>query len=79
MLGLRNRPNATRKAISNIKVSSPEEVERELKISQKNQRDRYSIQLRIRQTASALRGFWAAKRPLEQSAWTVRIYAKSKT
>ena len=62
MLGLRNRSEATRKVLLEIKVSNPStvrsiKVQRERKISEIKEINRYSIQLRISQIASALRGF----------------------
>ena len=57
MLGLRNRSEAARKVLPEIKVSNPKEVQRERKISEIKEINRNSIQLRISQIASALRGF----------------------
>ena len=57
MLGLRDRLEATQKVIPEIKVSSLEEGERERKIREIKEILKKRIQLRISQTANALRGF----------------------
>ena len=53
MLGLRQ----TRRSVPEIKVWNPEESERNRKIREIKEINRRGIRLRIRQTASALRGF----------------------